>query len=91
MSNHLGRPLRKHERVHHKNGIRNDNRLENLVLWTISHPYGQRLEDKISWAKDFLIEYEYEVTFKGKKNGRPEAIVNSEDRRHQPDLIETDA
>lgn len=64
MSNHIGRPLHKKETVHHKNGIRNDNRIENLELWSNSHPYGQRVEDKINWCKEFLGNYGFDIVKK---------------------------
>ncbi len=61
MSQYLGRPLYKYENVHHKNGDRSDNRLENLELWTVKQPPGQRVEDKLKWCKEFLELYGYNV------------------------------
>jgi hypothetical protein len=57
MEDHIGRPLRKDEEVHHLNGVRDDNRLANLELWSKSHPYGQRVEDKVEWAIELLRLY----------------------------------
>lgn len=58
MERHLGRELLQEETVHHLNGETLDNRLENLELWSSSHPCGQRVEDKVAWAREILKTYE---------------------------------
>jgi hypothetical protein len=45
MEGKIGRFLMSHERVHHMNGVRNDNRPENLELWKIKDPAGVRAID----------------------------------------------
>jgi len=53
----LGRDLLDDESVHHKNGIKHDNRLSNLELWSRYQPNGQRVKDKLEYAYEIIKRY----------------------------------
>lgn len=70
MKKMIGRPLLAHETVHHKNGKRDDNRPSNLELWSSRQPKGQRIEDKVVWAREIMALYG-ELIFGGVLNSKP--------------------
>jgi hypothetical protein len=57
MEQYIGRPLHPFESVHHKNGVRTDNRISNLELWTRPHPYGQRVSDLVSFVVEHYADH----------------------------------
>ena len=58
MANHLDRPLTRDERVHHKDGNKQNNALSNLELWSSTHPSGQRPADLVAFAWKVIAKYD---------------------------------
>lgn len=53
MADHLGRALFPNENVHHKDGNRQNNAIENLELWRTSQPAGQRVSDLSAQSQSY--------------------------------------
>lgn len=73
MSKLIGRPLTDAENVHHRNGVKSDNRPANLELWVSTQPKGQRPEDLVEWANEILAHYGPAVLAALKLAAQPEA------------------
>jgi hypothetical protein len=53
MEQQLGRRLVPGENVHHKNGIKHDNDPDNLELWLVMQPTGQRVTDLMAYIAEY--------------------------------------
>ena len=61
---HYGIQLLPHQNIHHINGDKLDNRIENLELWDTSQPSGQRVEDKIKYYFELVEKYKDHPKYK---------------------------
>jgi hypothetical protein len=53
MEQHLGRRLVAGENVHHKHGMRSENKIEDLELWFVMQPSGQRVTDLMEYIAEY--------------------------------------
>ena len=61
---HYGITLTPNQNIHHINGNRLDNRIENLELWDTSQPKGQRVEDKLDFYFTLVEQYKEHPQYK---------------------------
>ena len=68
MEQHLGRPLLPGENVHHLDGNKLNNAIENLELWYVGQPSGQRVADRVRAYKDFIERYDNSASPSGRED-----------------------
>jgi len=91
MAKHIGRPLFKNEIVHHKNGIKTDNRIKNLELCLREdHLPGQSVKDKIKYAIEIINKYKPEMFTLCRECHQRHTETESDNRLLKSDSIKTD-